>query len=56
MAGVPLLPIFLKITLKPGEQKQFVFVLGYVELPRKDKFTGKQVINKAPAKSNHCQI
>ena len=50
MAGVRLLRILLKYTLKPGEQKQFVFVLGYVEVPDKDKFIANQVINKAPAK------
>jgi cellobiose phosphorylase len=39
----------LQIDLEPGEEKQLVFVLGYVEVPVKEKFTGPQVINKAPA-------
>ncbi len=46
----PIASHHLEITLKPGEQKQFVFVLGYVELPQDLKFTGKQVINKEPAR------
>jgi cellobiose phosphorylase len=40
----------LEITLAPGERKDYVFVLGYAELPQEMKFTGKQVINKEPAK------
>jgi cellobiose phosphorylase len=47
----PIASHYLEITLKPGEQKQLVFLLGYVEVPEKDKFTGNQVINKAPARS-----
>jgi cellobiose phosphorylase len=47
----PIASHHLEITLAPGEQKQFVFVLGYVELPQDKKFTGKQVINKEPAKA-----
>ncbi len=46
----PIASHFLEITLKPGEQKQLVFVLGYVELPDKEKFIANQVINKTPAK------
>ena len=39
----------LKMELEPGEEKQLVFVLGYVEVPVKEKFVAPQVINKAPA-------
>lgn len=39
----------LKIELGPGEVKELVFVLGYVEVPVKEKFPAHQVINKAPA-------
>jgi cellobiose phosphorylase len=46
----PIASHHLEITLAPGEKKEFVFVLGYVELPQEMKFTGKQVINKEPAK------
>jgi len=46
----PVASHFIEVSLKPGEQKQLVFVLGYVELPDKDKFVSNQVINKKPAK------
>jgi len=39
----------LQLELEPGEQKELVFVLGYVEVPVADKFVQNQVINKAPA-------
>ena len=41
----------LNIRLKPGETKELVFVLGYVELPEADKWQRKGVINKKPAKA-----
>jgi len=47
----PVASHFLEIGLKPGEAKQLVFVLGYVELPDKDKFITNQVINKTPARN-----
>ena len=39
----------LDITLAPGEEKNFVFVLGYVENPVDDKWEAPGVINKKPA-------
>lgn len=39
----------LKITLKPGETKSFIFVLGYIENPEKEKWESYGVINKKPA-------
>lgn len=39
----------LDIELAPGEEKTLVFVLGYVELPKEDKWESKGVINKRPA-------
>ncbi|GAB4251694.1 MAG: glycosyl transferase [Acidobacteriota bacterium] len=39
----------LEVELAPGESRDFVFVLGYVELPEEEKFVASQVINKAPA-------
>jgi len=39
----------LKLELEAGEEKQLVFVLGYVEVPGDKKFVENQVINKAPA-------
>lgn len=39
----------LKITLQPGESKDFVFVLGYVENKPEEKWVGLNQINRAPA-------
>lgn len=39
----------LDITLKPGEERSFNFVLGYVEVPAEEKWGAPNVINKAPA-------
>jgi cellobiose phosphorylase len=42
----------VKITLEPGESRQIVFLLGYQENPKDDKFDppGSQIINKRRAK------
>ncbi|HEU0291496.1 MAG TPA: glycosyl transferase [Anaerolineales bacterium] len=42
----------VKIQLQAGEQKQIIFILGYQENPKDDKFDppGSQVINKRRAK------
>ena len=45
----PIASHHLKIELEPGEEKQLIFVLGYVEVPVADKFVENQVINKVPA-------
>jgi cellobiose phosphorylase len=37
--------------LAPGEEKTFVFVLGYVENPRAEKWERPGVINKKPARA-----
>ena len=39
----------IEITLKPGEQKTFVFVLGYVENEVNEKWEAVGVLNKAKA-------
>ncbi|MBR1440453.1 MAG: glycosyl transferase, partial [Lachnospiraceae bacterium] len=39
----------INITLAPGEEKSFVFVLAYVENPEDDKWESYGVINKKPA-------
>ncbi len=39
----------LNISLAPGEEKSFVFLLGYLENPQDEKFEAPNVINKAPA-------
>jgi cellobiose phosphorylase len=40
----------IDIELKAGEQTELIFILGYVENPAKEKFSGKQVINKRSAR------
>ena len=35
--------------INPGEEKEFVFVLGYVENPEEEKFVAPKVINKGQA-------
>ncbi len=40
----------IDIELKPGENTELIFILGYVENPVKEKFSAKQVINKKPAR------
>jgi cellobiose phosphorylase len=41
----------LEINLKPGESKELVFMLGYVENPDEEKWESKLVVNKKPAKA-----
>ncbi|MGB5272267.1 MAG: glycosyl transferase, partial [Eudoraea sp.] len=40
----------LEIELKPGEDKELIFMLGYVEVEKDNKWESKSVINKKPAK------
>ncbi len=40
----------IDIEIKAGEQTELVFILGYVENPVEEKFSGKQVINRRPAR------
>ena len=37
------------MTLQPGESKDFVFLLGYIENEQDKKFSAPQVINKEKA-------
>lgn len=39
----------LELTLKPGESREYVFILGYVENAQEDKWESKNVINKTKA-------
>lgn len=39
----------LKITLQPGESRDLIFVLGYVENKPEEKWVGLNQINRAPA-------
>ena len=40
----------INVTLAPGEEKEFVFLLGYCENPKDDKWEAPNVIKKDPAK------
>lgn len=40
----------LDITLAPGESRELVFVLGYIENAQEEKWESKGVINKVPAR------
>ncbi|MCP4883620.1 MAG: glycosyl transferase [Flavobacteriales bacterium] len=46
----PIASHYIEIELKPGEQKDLVFMLGYVEVDADNKWESKAVINKNPAK------
>lgn len=46
----------LEITLEPGEEKSYVFILGYVENPVEDKWESKGVINKKKAEAMIAQF
>lgn len=41
---------YIEVELQPGEEKEFVFVLGYVENEKDKKWESKGVINKTKAK------
>ncbi len=41
----------LKAALAPGESEEYIFVLGYCENPRDQKFEAPGIVNKAPAKA-----
>ena len=45
----PIASHYLEVTLNPGESKDFVFVLGYVENNPEEKWESKGVINKINA-------
>jgi len=47
----PIASHYLEITLAPGESRQLVFILGYIENKDEEKWSGKNIINKAPAKA-----
>lgn len=47
----PIASHYIEIELQPGESRDFIFVLGYVENEQDEKFIAPQVINKAKAKA-----
>jgi len=46
----------IDVTLQPGESKTFVFVLGYIENPRDQKWVAPGVINKTRAQELIAQF
>ncbi len=47
----PIASHYFEIELEPGEEKSLIFMLGYVELPEKEKWESKGIINKKPARA-----
>ena len=47
----PIASHYIEVELQPGESKDFVFMLGYVEVEPEDKWESKAVINKLTAKA-----
>jgi cellobiose phosphorylase len=52
----PIASHFIEVELKPGESKDFIFVLGYVENKEEEKWESKNVINKKKAKETIAQF
>ncbi|GAB5409347.1 MAG: glycosyl transferase [Balneolaceae bacterium] len=46
----PIASHYIEVNLEPGESKDFVFVLGYIENEQDEKWESKGIINKAKAK------
>ena len=46
----PVASHFIEVELQPGETKDFIFVLGYVENADDEKWEAKNIINKSKAK------
>lgn len=47
----PVASHYLEVTLQPGESRDFVFVLGYVENAQDEKWESPGIINKTQAKA-----
>ena len=47
----PVASHYIEIEINPGESKDFVFVLGYVENKAEEKWESKNIINKTKAKA-----
>lgn len=47
----PIASHYINVSLKPNEEKTFIFVLGYVENPEEEKWESLDVINKKKAKA-----
>lgn len=47
----PIASHYIEVELQPGESKEYVFVLGYIENPEDQKWESKGIINKKPAQA-----
>ncbi len=47
----PIASHMFQMELNPGESQEIVFILGYVENPKDQKWESKKVINKKPARA-----
>ena len=47
----PIASHYIEVELQPGESRDYIFMLGYVEVTPEDKWESKLVINKKPAKA-----
>ncbi|PCH69963.1 MAG: glycosyl transferase [Bacteroidales bacterium] len=52
----PVASHYIEVELQPGEEKEFVFILGYVENKDEEKWSSKGIINKAKAKTMMAQF
>ena len=52
----PIASHYLEVELQPGESKDFIFVLGYVENAEDEKWESKGVINKTKAKATIAKL
>ncbi len=46
----PVASHYLEVELQPGESRDFIFLLGYVEMEEEEKWESKGVINKSKAR------
>ncbi len=47
----PIASHYIEVELQPGESKDYIFLLGYIENPEDEKWESKNVINKQPAQA-----
>ena len=47
----PIASHYIEVELQPGESRDYIFLLGYVENKQEEKFIAPQVINKTQAKA-----
>lgn len=45
----PIASHHIHVTLAPGEKKELIYILGYIENPQEDKFDSKGMLNKTSA-------